>query len=234
MTALQSAVQASQTVLELTPQQRQRVVWRMDGGAGSEDNFRWLLAQGYQLHAKGCSNRRAGALAQRVTRWDQYAQYGVAEIASPFNFAKPVRVFVQRRLKKGRMVHSYFVSSLALPSKGAFLHLYQLRGGAEVEQFRQDKSGLALGIRCKRSFSGQTSYILLTDLAHNLLAEFKRKGLHDSRFATFGLKRIVRDLLHMPGHLRFEEGQLKRIDLLSQNQFAPELLICLKRYISDD
>ena len=69
-------------------------------------------------------------------------------------------------------MHAYFVSTLTLPSKKHFLNFYNQRGGAEVEQFRQDKSGLALGIRRKQSFTGQTGYILLTDLAHNLLADF--------------------------------------------------------------
>ena len=113
----------------------------MDSGAGSDENFRWVLQQDYQLHAKGLSNRRAGALAQQVSRWDAYNDVWLAEVKSPFNFQRPVRVFVLRRLKKGEFVHSYFISTLTLPSKRHFLHDYNQRGGAEVEQFRQDKSG---------------------------------------------------------------------------------------------
>lgn len=234
VSCVQAAAHGTQRSLELDAAQRQRTVWRMDGGAGSDDNFRWLLAQGYHVHAKGLSHRRAGAFAQRVERWDGYGDIWLGEIASPFTFAKPVRVFVQRRLKNERFVHSYYLSSLTLPSKGAFLHFYDLRGGAEVEQFRADKMGLAMGIRRKRSFTGQAAYILLTDLAPNLLADFKHRALPDSRFATFGLKRIVRDLLHMPGRLVFEGPRLTRIELLTQNQFAPHLLVCLQRLISDD
>ena len=77
--------------------------------------------------------------------------------------------------------------------------MYDARGGAEVEQFRQDKSGLGLEARRKRSFTGQQGYILLTDLAHNLLTDFAHYGLADSSMAGFGPKRIVRDLLNMPG-----------------------------------
>ena len=95
-----------------------------------------------------------------------------------------------------------------MPSKGALWHAYNQRGGAEVEQFRQDKSGLALGIRQKRLFDAQEGYVLMTDIAHNLLANFKHYGLQGSRFESFGLKRISRDLLHMSGHLTFEDGQL--------------------------
>lgn len=232
LNCFQDAVLGTQTSLELDVKQRKRTVWRMDGGAGSDANFRWLLAQGYQLHAKGLSNRRAGALARQVRRWDPYDDIWLAEVDSPFDFSQPVRVFILRRSKKGKFVHSYFVSTLTLPSKRHFWHDYNQRGGAEVEQFRQDKSGLALAVRRKRSFNGQSAYILLTDLAHNLLADFKLHALTDSRFADFGLKRIVRDLLHMPGRLVFDGSQLKRVELLSQNQFAEPLLICLERYIS--
>jgi len=222
----------AQTSLELDAKRRKRTVWRSDGGAGSDENFHEILEQGYHLHAKGLSNRRAGAFAKQVTRWDAHADIWLAEIDSPFKFPRPVRVFVLRRRKKEQFVHSYFVSTLSLPSKRHFLTYYNQRGGAEVEQFREDKSGLAMGIRRKRSLTGQSAYILLTDLAHNLLADFKLNALSESRFETYGLKRIVRDLLCMPGRLTFEGSQLTGIELLSQNQNARPLLICLEKYIS--
>ena len=120
------------------------------------------------------------------------------------------------------------------PSKKDFLSLYRDRGGAEVEQFREDKSGLALAVRRKRSFNGQSAYILLTDLAHNLLADFKRYALAGSRFENYGLKRIVRDLLCFPGILVFDDqGKLAEVRLLSQKKNSAELLICLERYYSE-
>ena len=128
-------------------------------------------------------------------------------------------------------MHSYYVSTLSLPSKGSFLHLYDDRGGAEVEQFRNDKSGLSMEARRKRSFTGQKGYILLTDLAHNLLAYFVHRGLIGSSFVGYGPKRIVRDLLKMPGLVTLAENQMQ-IDLLSQNQFSEELAMCLVKYCS--
>jgi hypothetical protein len=59
---------------------------------------------------------------------------------------------------------------------------YDARGGAEVEQFRSDKSGLSLEARRKRSFLGQKGYILLTDLAHNLLSDFYHSALVGTHF----------------------------------------------------
>jgi len=229
---LQPAVEATETALELSPQQRKRTVWRLDGGAGADEYLIWLLARGYHILAKGMSNRRAEALARQVQRWDLYAENAwLGEVVPPIDYGRPVRVFVKRRWQDEQLRHSYYVSTLALPSKGAFLRLYDNRGGAEVEQFRNDKSGLSLEARRKRSFTGQQGYILLTDLAHNLLADFAHRGLAGSSFAEYGLKRIVRDLLKVPGLVIIGKNQVQ-IDLLSQNQFAEELAICLTKYCS--
>lgn len=229
---LPAAMRGVQSSLELAEKQRKRTVWRMDGGGGSDDNLRLLLAEGYQIHAKGYSSSRAAALAKKVSRWDAYSELWLGEVEPTFDLGRPIRVFVQRRRKNAQFVHSYFVSTLKLPSKIHFLTHYNRRGGAETEQFREDKSGLAMALRRKRSFEGQTAYVLLTDLAHNLLADFKHHALKGSRFEEYGLKRIVRDLLCMPGFLTFDQQHLVRIDLPTQKQNAADLLTCLRRYHS--
>jgi hypothetical protein len=231
---LQPAVLATESSLELAEAQRKRVVWRMDGGAGSDEQLRWLLSRQYQIVAKGISNRRAEALAQQVARWDAYGDVWLGRVPSPVDFGCPVQMFVKKRLKEDKFRHSYYVTTLKLPSKGYFMALYDNRGGAEVEQFRSDKGGLHLSARRKRSFLGQKALILLTDLAHNLLADFHHQALVGTKFEPFGQKRIVRDLLQIPGQLVFANGQLKRIELLRTHPNATELLICLERYYLDD
>ena len=111
---------------------------------------------------------------------------------------------------------------------------YNLRGGAEVEQFRNDKSGLNLTARRKRLFLAQKGYILLTDLAHNLMADFHHRALVGSRFEGYGPKRIIRDLLQMPGKLTFVNGKIAKIELLSQKHFSKDLVNCLERYSAGD
>ena len=231
---LQPAVLATENALELAPKQRKRTVWRLDGGAGSDEKLRWLLARDYHVLAKGFNNRRAKALADQVRRWDAYHDVWLGEVEPPIDYGRPVRIFVKRRLKDEQFYHSYYVSTLGLPSKRHFLSCYDNRGGAEVEQFRNDKSGLYLAARRKQSFLGQKGIILLTDLAHNLLADFHHRALAGTKFEGYGLKRIVRDLLAIPGRLVFEAGQLKRIELLTLNQNAADLLICLERYCFGD
>ena len=202
----------------------------MDGGAGSDEQLIWLLSRGYQTMAKGLSNRRAEAFARQVRRWDVYDNCWLGEVPAPVDYGRPVRVFVKRRPKEGCFLHSYYVSTLSLPSKGLFMTYYDQRGGAEVEQFRNDKSGLNLTARRKQGFLAQKGYILLTDLAHNLLADFQHRALIGSRFEGYGPKRIVRNLLQMPGKLTFVDGKIAKIELLSQKQFSQDLLICLERY----
>ena len=180
---------ATENALELAPEQRRRTVWRMDGGAGSDEQLLWLLGRGYHAIAKGTSNRRAEALARRVRRWDACQDYWLGEVPAPIDYGRPVRVFV----KDGGFRHSYYVSTLSLPSKGLFMAYYNQRGGAEIEQFRNDKNGLNLTARRKQRFLAQKGYILLTDLAHNLLADFHQRALVGSRFEDFGPKRIIRD-----------------------------------------
>jgi len=224
------AVLAAENALELVEAQRRRTVWRMDGGAGSDDQFRWLLKREYHVIAKGLSNFRANTLANSAHRWDTYDDCQLAEVSPPIDYGYPVRVFVKRRWKDEKWKHSYYVSTLQLPSKRYFIEYYHQRGGAEVEQFREDKQGLYLAARRKSSFTGQQGYILLTDLVHNLLADFRNRALPGTRFANYGLKRIVRDLLNIPGRLYFDGQYLKRIELLKLNQNSQDLIICLERY----
>ncbi len=225
---------AAESSLELTAAQRCRTVWRFDGGAGSDKQLIWLLGRGYQVVGKGMSNRRAEALARQVRRWDRYQDHWLGCVSAPIDYGRPVQVFVKKRLKQDKFVHSYYLTTLKVPSKGYFQALYDNRGGAEVEQFRSDKSGLHLATRQKGSFVAQQGLILLTDLAHNLLANFYQTTLQQTRFRSFGQKRIVNKLLNIPGRLIFEANKLKRVELLSTHENAEDMRICLEKYCFDD
>jgi hypothetical protein len=179
------------------------VLYRLDGGSGTDEKLRWLIGRGYQVIAKGYSANRARVLARRVVRWDPYgADAFVGLVPSPVDYGRPVQVIVKKWLLKERWQESFYVTTLKLPSKQAVMQAYDQRGGAEVEQFREDKSGLHLSQRRKRTWQAQKALIRLTDLAHNLLADFRYRGLTSSRFASWGLKRIVSDLLQVPGLLK--------------------------------
>ena len=221
---------ATETALALSPAQRKRTVWRLDGGAGSDEPYAGSWRVIITCWRKGISNRRAVALARQVRRWDAYQDAWLGEVAPPTDYGRPVRVFVKRRRKNETFCYSSYLSTLALSAKSQFMAGYDDRGGAEVEQFRNDKSGLSLEARRKHSFVGQKGYILLTDLAHNLLADFQHRALSGTGFAGYGPKRIVRDLLTIPGRLIWQDGKLLRIELLSLNQNARPLALCLEKY----
>lgn len=231
MSCLEPAVLAVETSLDLQPAQRKHVVYRLDGGAGTDDKLRWLISRDYHVVAKGYSGQRAHALARQVTRWDPFgADAFLGAVASPVDLGRPVQVVVKKWLLKDQWQHSYYLTTLKLPSKQALMRSYNLRGGAEVEQFREDKGGLHLSARRKHTWQAQKTLIRLTDLAHNLLADFRYRGLAGSRFHQWGLKRIVRDLLQVPGQLHFQGAELKRIELLATHPYAYELLACLEQY----
>lgn len=231
---MQPAVFAVESSFDLAPNSRNHVLYRLDGGSGTDENFRWLLNRGYQVLGKGFSGKRANALAKQVSRWDAYDIHSqLGRVQPTFDLGKPTDVLVKRRWKKGKWCHSYYVTTLTLPSKRAFMNKYNQRGAAEIEQFRADKNGLHLSARRKQRLQAQKALVLLTDLCHNLLADLGHRGLVDSPFAVWGSKRIVRDLLAIPGRLYFEDGQLKRIELLSSHPYVDDLIICLERYCSE-
>jgi hypothetical protein len=233
MHCLQAAVLAVESSFDLGPAERKRTLYRLDGGAGTDQNLRQLLARDYQVLSKGFSGKRAKALAARVQRWDRYEPHcWLGRVSPTFDLGRSIDVLVKKRFHKNKWKHSYYVTTLTFPSKTVFMDSYNLRGGAEVEQFRADKSGLHLSARRKGPFVAQKALVRLTDLAHNLLSDFSYRGLAHSPFAQWGLKRIVRDLLAIPGRLYFEAGQLKRIELLKSHPHTDALIICLERYCS--
>ncbi len=225
---------ASKTSFDLAADRRQRILWRLDGGFGADEKLTWLLARHYHVIGKGFSGRRAENLAQHVTRWNPYRDAWLGAVASPLNFGRDVRVWVKRRVEKAQFKHSYYVTTLQLHSLQAAMALYDQRGGAEVEQFRNDKQGLHLAARRKHGVLAQKALILLTDVAHNLLADFRQRALPDSPFATYAAKRIVRDLLTMEGNLVWAGDQLVRIALCRANPSAAALVRCLVKYAPPD
>ena len=120
VTCFRPAVLAAESSLELANPHLDRIVWRMDGGAGSDAELIWLLKRGYHVMAKGISSRRAHALAKQVRRWDAYPDCWLGEVPPPIDYGKKIRCFVKRRIKNGQNCHSYYLSTLSLPSKGHF------------------------------------------------------------------------------------------------------------------
>ena len=224
------AVATFEDVLPLAPERHPKIIWRLDQGFGGDENINWLLERGYGVLAKGCSNRRSAQLVQQVRRWHAVGHDKfVGCVPTPVGFVRPVHTFAIRYATPTQWKHTYLLSTLQL-SAVATARLYDQRGGAETE-FRADKSGgLHLQKRRKHKRDAQEVWILLTDLAHNCLSWVARTIFADSPFADFGLLRITRDLLCLPGRVEIENGQLLSVKLLQSSPYADDLLVCLRRF----
>lgn len=230
VTALLPAVQLFETRLPLPAIRRHKIVWRVDGGFGSDANIKELVQRNYHVLAKGISNRRAGVLVKQVQRWRQVApDKWVGSVPTPESFARPVSTFVVRKQRKDEMHVAYLYTTL--PGSGLHIaRLYDQRGGAETE-FRSDKSGGAhLDKRRKQQRAAQEGWVHLTDMAHNCLSWFQHQILTDSPLASLGHLRISRDLLHMPGCIEMHNGQLLSVKFAKTVPHAATLLDCVRRF----
>jgi hypothetical protein len=242
-TALQPLVTAAAQTLRLSAAQRARTIVRVDAGGGSLDDVNWLLEQGYAVHAKEYSSRRAATLAESVTEWidDPHVrgrQLGGVTTA-PTEYARPVRrIAVRCRKKNGQWAVGVVVS--AVPA-AAVLHLtgqaptlvhddhavlrayvwfYDQRGGGVETALKGDKQGLGLTTRNKKRFEAQQMVMLLSALAHNAII-WARQWLLPAcpPMQRYGILRMVRDVFRVSGFVvRDAGGRLRQVVL---NEAAP-------------
>lgn len=226
---LEPAVLTFEDVLALPPEHRKKVIWRLDQGFGGDDNLNWLLARGYGVLAKGCSNRRSALLVQQVQRWRAVrADKFVGHVPTPEALNPTLDTFAIRYAVPTGWKHAYLLSTLRQSGVATVL-LYDQRWGAETE-FRADKSGgLHVDKRRKHKRDAQEAWLLLTDIAHNCLSWLTRCLFADSTFASFGFLRIGRDLLRIPGTVELAHGRLLSLKLLRSSPYAADLLDCLWR-----
>ena len=117
---LQELVQAAQTTLELTPQQRGRCLLRVDAGGGSVSNLNGLLEQGYHILGKACSGQQARLLAKTVQQWMPDPHLPEREwgwvTEEPTAFVRPVRRLAVR-CPKPNGTFGYGVLICSLPDQ---------------------------------------------------------------------------------------------------------------------
>jgi len=222
LASLQPAVLTLERVLYLDLLRRQRTLIRLDGGFGSDDNLAWLLNRSYQLIAKGYSGKRAAAYARQVRHWIE-VQPGEKWVAlSPVQLAFPVptqTVAVRWLTPKRRWRHALYITTDLNATPVEVVETYDDRGAGEVE-IQTDHMGLLLRRRRKRSFAAQEMLVLLNDLAHNWLAWLHAWVLQDTPFKSFGPKRIIRDLLSIPGEADIVNDELIELRLKASHPYA--------------
>jgi hypothetical protein len=250
-TALQPLVMASEQTLALDEAKRPRTIVRLDAGAGSVDDINWLLARGYQVHAKDYSGQRARLLAESVTEWVDDPTVPGRQVgwvqAQATAYLRPVcRLAARCRKQNGQWAIGVIISSLApadvlalthTPPGAheqtillAYAHFYDQRGGGIETAIKDDKQGLGLTRRNKKRFEAQQMVMLLGGLAHNILV-WARRWLtpHLPKLAHFGLLRLVRDVFHISGFVqRNSQGQVVSIRLNQAAPLARELAVALQ------
>jgi hypothetical protein len=250
-TALPALVLASEQTLELDAAKRRRTIVRIDAGAGSVEDINWLLARGYQVHAKDYSGQRARLLAKSVSEWvDDPAvpgrQVGWVQAAATA-YLHPVRRLAARcRKHNGQWGIGVIISTLApqdvlalthtAASRDeptillAYAHFYDQRGGGIETAIKDDKQGLGITKRNKKRFEAQQMVMLLGVLAHNLLIWARRwLAPHLPKLAHYGLLRLVRDVFHISGFVqRNRQGHVVSILLNQAAPLARELAVALQ------
>jgi len=242
-TALCPLVEAAEQLLELDEAKRGRTIVRIDAGGGSVKAINWLLARGYQVHAKDYSGQRAQKLAKSVTNWVDDPRIEGRQVgwvrAATSAYVRPVRrIAVRCRKKNGQWGVGVLISTLAplcvLTLTGqspaqvtddaavlvAYVSFYDARGGGIETAIKDDKQGLGITKRNKKRFEAQQMVMLLNVLAHNVLV-WARRWLATAlpQIQRYGLRRLVRDVWHISGFVeRDGHGHLTRIVL---NQLAP-------------
>ena len=217
-------------VLPLLREERQRTLLRMDAGFGTDDNITWVLPHDYQLLVKGFSGKRAAAYARRVTMWTEIRPNDTWIAWSPKQlvFPRPTRTAVVRWRTPKQYRHALYITTLQDLTLHGLADLYDDRGRIEVE-IQSDKMGLLIARRRKGHFVAQEMLILVNDWVHNLLAWLHANILAESAFAGFGPKRIVRDLLTIPGEATIKDDTLLELRLSETHPYAAEMVRCLRR-----
>lgn len=132
------------------------------------------------------------------------------------------------KAQKGGYRYSLLISSLLDHSLVTIAHLYDERAAIEAES-KADKGGLQSHHRRKKQLAAQEALVLLTDLAHNLLAWTPQWMFQDSPFAEGGIYRIIKERLPIPGKVMMKEGESVTLRLKESHPLAKPMLACLTR-----
>jgi hypothetical protein len=247
--ALPELLQAAEQALSLDAFRRKRTVLRIDAGGGTLEDLNRALVMGYQIHAKDYSSARAERLAQSVTEWiedpkDATRQMGYVTIPGTEYFRPVTRIAVRCQNSKGEGKVGVIVSTLSKeealeeaplspvlrdrPQAAllAYVYFYDQRGGACETEFKGDKQGLGMTKRNKKRFAAQQVLTALGALAHNVLIWAKAWLLPNAPVLSgYGIKRLVRDLLSIPGQIEVaSDQQIQRIRLNPYSRLARHCL----------
>jgi hypothetical protein len=234
--AFKPMVQATEALLHLKRHQVACTGWRFDGGFGTDANINWLLARTGQLVTKGYNATRAAAAARRrqATEWELIGpEKWVALVPSGVRYGRQTQSLVLHWLSEQRKDrYALLIHTLVDWPMHEVVHFYDNRAQQEV-QIRQDKMGLQLTRRRKRAWAAQEAWVVLNDLAHNLLTWTHDWMWAGSPFEGYGCLRLVQDILSLEGHLTFKGDKLQKVALCRSDPIASKVAPCLERLLKE-
>ena len=228
-------VAALDTFLGFRPAQKARTILRSDSGFGSDANVNTALQDDWQVVTKSSGGRRPSALVRQVQddawldvrpndRW-------VAPVTAPVAFVRPVQwLAVRWRTQRGELKQAIVVCSVPDWSPTEVIAHYDARGACETE-IQADKGGLHLGQRRKKILAAQEALVLLTDVAHNLLAWAGQWMFPTGPLAHMGSTQLVEDVLAIAGQLIFQEQALVEVRLNALHPYAADVAAGLERLL---
>ena len=228
-------LEALDAFMHLTPAQKRRTVVRSDAGFGSDANINHALKGHWQVLTKNKGGRRPEAFARQVASTDWVAlrpDRWVAPAVKPPTYAQPTTCLVLRWLTANSEVkHALLVTSVTSWTMTDVVAFYDDRGACETE-IKTDKAGLKLERRRKKRLAAQEALVLLTDIAHNLLAWAPQWMFPDRPLAAFGATRLIEDVFQLPGRLFFDQNRLAEVQLNQRHPYAVEVATGLQQLLA--
>ena len=235
---LRSTVEVLEQLLDIRDRhQRHHILRRLDAGFGSDANLNWLLHRGYHVLSKGYSSKRAVAFARQVKRWqplDRGKWIAPAPTHLCCRYYRRTKTVMLRwqHPKSRRCKYALLITSLCEMDIVHVSELYDDRARIENE-IKADKGGLLLPRRRKKHWNAQEALVLLTALAHNILAWTRRFWATEPDIGNVGLYCIINEILTIPGKVLFQDKQLVKRRLKATHPLAKPVLSCLGRILSE-
>lgn len=184
--------------------------------------------------AKGKGGRRPQAYARQIeaAAWQPLGQERwVAQASAPVSYVRPTQHLVLRwQTAEGVTKYSTVVCSILTWTLPEIIAHYDDRGACKTE-IQADKGGLRLERRRKKQLAAQEALILLTDVAHNLLAWTSQWMFAGTPLAEFGTTRFIEDVRCLPGRLFFDHERLTEVQLNALHPHAAAVAHGLERLL---
>ena len=216
---------------------RSSVLIRLDAGFGNDQNINWLLHRGYQVLSKHKSSKRASLIASQIDEWHSLDdRKWIAEVPKSlchrYYRRTHTSVLCWYNSKSNAFKYALLICSLLDLDLYQISHLYDERASMENE-IKADKGGLLLPKRRKKQLESQEALVLLTDLAHNILAWSRDFWAAEPKIADLGIYSIVNRIMMIPGKITFKNGELVKVRLQATHPLAKPVVSCLSRLLRD-